>query len=306
MSVSVSSSPAAGLVAVSSPQPVGRLVAHTLTTALTPIIWGSTYLVTTELLPPDRPFTAACIRTLPAGILLLLWERARVPRSQWLRLLILSLLNIGLFQALLFTAAYRLPGGIAAMVGATMPLLVLGFAWILDRQRPGSVATGAAVTAIGGMALIFARPPSGLDPIGIAAAVTGTSCLALGTTLARRWQSNVPLLSFTGWQLVVGGAVLAPLALVMEPPLPALQTSHIAGYIYLSVFGALLGYPIWFRGIAKLSPGAVAALGQLSPLTAILLGWAVLDEGLAPREVIGASIVLGAVLLLQWAHRPRR
>ena len=41
-----------------------------LTTALAPLIWGSTYLVTTEFLPPDRPFTAALIRALPAGLLL--------------------------------------------------------------------------------------------------------------------------------------------------------------------------------------------------------------------------------------------
>src|SRR3989338_2426928 len=46
-----------------------------LTTALGPVIWGSTYIVTTELLPPDRPFTAALLRTLPAGLLLGLWCR---------------------------------------------------------------------------------------------------------------------------------------------------------------------------------------------------------------------------------------
>ena len=42
-----------------------------LSTALAPLIWGSTYLVTTEFLPPNRPFTAALIRVLPAGLLLL-------------------------------------------------------------------------------------------------------------------------------------------------------------------------------------------------------------------------------------------
>ena len=40
-------------------------------TALTPAVWGSTYLVTTELLPPDRPLLAAAVRALPAGLVLL-------------------------------------------------------------------------------------------------------------------------------------------------------------------------------------------------------------------------------------------
>ena len=86
---------------------------------LGPVIWGSTYIVTTELLPPDRPFTAALLRTLPAGLLLVLWCR-RWPAwgdgVGWRRLLVLAALNIGVFQALLFVAAYRLPGGVAAVV----------------------------------------------------------------------------------------------------------------------------------------------------------------------------------------------
>src|SRR3989344_3800331 len=83
-----------------------------LTTALGPVIWGSTYIVTTELLPPDRPFTAALLRTLPAGLLLVSWCRRWPAWGDWVgwrRLLVLSALNIGVFQALLFVAAYRVP-----------------------------------------------------------------------------------------------------------------------------------------------------------------------------------------------------
>ena len=44
-------------------------------------------------------------------------------------------MNIGFFQALLFIAAYHLPGGLAAVVGALQPLLVMGLAWLLDRSQ---------------------------------------------------------------------------------------------------------------------------------------------------------------------------
>ena len=83
-------------------------------TAAAPAIWGSTYIVTSEYLPPDRPFTAALIRTLPAGLLLLLLTRRLPSRRDGWRLMVLGTLNIGIFQALLFVAAYRLPGGLAA------------------------------------------------------------------------------------------------------------------------------------------------------------------------------------------------
>ncbi|MEG1771284.1 MAG: EamA family transporter, partial [Comamonas sp.] len=96
-----------------------------LLTALAPAIWGSTYIVASEILPPDRPFTAALIRALPAGLLLLLFTRVLPARRDAWRLLVLSALNIGVFQALLFVAAYRLPGGLAAVLGAIQPLLVM-------------------------------------------------------------------------------------------------------------------------------------------------------------------------------------
>ena len=76
-----------------------------LTTALAPLIWGSTYL---EFLPPDRPFTAALIRVLPAGFLLLAWTRRIPKRDEWATVVLLGFLNIGFFQAMLFVAAYRL------------------------------------------------------------------------------------------------------------------------------------------------------------------------------------------------------
>ena len=156
----------------------GRLDA--LATALGPVIWGSTYIVTTELLPPDRPFTAALLRTLPAGLLLVLWCR-RWPAwgdgVGWRRLLVLAALNIGVFQALLFVAAYRLPGGVAAVVA----------------------------------------------------------------------------------------------------------------------------YALWFRGIARLPSVAVSSLGLLSPVTAVLLGWALLGQAMTGVSLVGMLVVLASILAVQWA-----
>ena len=151
-----------------------------LTTAVGPVIWGSTYIVTTELLPPDRPFTAALLRTLPAGLLLVLWCR-RWPAwgdwTGWWRLLVLAALNIGVFQALLFVAAYRLPGAVAAVVA----------------------------------------------------------------------------------------------------------------------------YALWFRGIARLPSVAVSSLGLLSPVTAVLLGWALLGQAMTGVSLVGMLVVLASILAVQWA-----
>ena len=111
-----------------------------LSTALAPLIWGSTYLVTTEFLPPDRPFTAALIRVLPAGLLLLAWTRRIPKRDEWATVVLLGFLNIGFFQAMLFVAAYRLPGGLAAVLSSTQTLMVLVFTWLIGKTMPPKAA----------------------------------------------------------------------------------------------------------------------------------------------------------------------
>lgn len=258
-------------------------------TALAPLIWGSTYIVTSELLPPDRPFTAALIRVLPAGLLLLLVMRR------------LSALNIGVFQALLFVAAYRLPGGLAAVVGAIQPLLVMGLAWGVEGRRPARLALGASVLGVAGMGVLLLSPRTVWEPVGIAAALGGTACMAAGTYLTRRWKPDLPVLALTGWQLLLGGLMLAPVAWLADAPLPALSLPQVLAYAYLCLAGALLAYALWFRGISRLSPVAVSSLGLLSPLMAVVLGWALLGQAMTGWSMLGLLLVLASVLAVQWA-----
>lgn len=274
-------------------------------TALAPIIWGSTYIVTTELLPPGRPFTAALLRALPAGLLLVLWARRWPVPGGWGRMALLAALNIGVFQALLFVAAYRLPGGLAAVVGAIGPLVVMGLAWAVDQRRPSGVALGAGVLAVAGMALMLLAPGTVWDGWGVAAALAGTVCMAMGTFLSRRWQSGLPVLAFTGWQLLLGGLMIAPVAWWADPPLPTLTATQAGGYVYLCLAGALVAYVLWFRGIERLPTVAVASLGLLSPLTAVLLGWALLGQAMRGVSLLGMATVLGCVLAVQWAMAQR-
>lgn len=275
-----------------------------LATALGPMIWGSTYIVTTELLPPDRPFTAALLRTLPAGLLLVLWCRRWPAWGDWVgwrRLLVLAALNIGVFQALLFVAAYRLPGGVAAVVGAVGPFVVMGLVWALDHQRPPGMALAAGALGVLGMAALLLSPGARWDMAGVAAALVGTVCMAAGTFWSRRWRSDLPVLAFTGWQLLAGGIMLAPMAWLVDPPLPALTVTQVGGYVYLSLAGALLAYALWFRGIARLPSVAVSSLGLLSPVTAVLLGWVWLGQAMTGVALAGMLVVLASILTVQWA-----
>jgi probable blue pigment (indigoidine) exporter len=139
-------------------------------TALAPAIWGTTYLVTSESLPPGRPLLAAVVRALPAGLVLVALTR-RLPRGAWWwRAVVLGSLSIGAFFALLFVAADRLPGGVAATIVAVQPLLFVALSgtWLGERVAPRVIVAGAA--GVAGVGLLVLRGGTGVDGIGAAAA----------------------------------------------------------------------------------------------------------------------------------------
>ena len=276
-----------------------------LLTAVAPAIWGSTYLVTTELLPAGYPLTVAMLRALPAGLLLLLAVRQLPQGIWWARVFVLGALNFSVFWWLLFVAAYRLPGGVAATVGAIQPLIVILLARGLLGTPVRALSIAAAVAGMAGVALLILTPQATLDPVGIAAGLAGAVSMAAGTVLSRRWQPPVSPLTFTAWQLTAGGLLLLPAALWLEPSLPALTLPNIAGFAYLGLIGAALTYILWFRGIARLEPSTVSPLGFLSPMTAVILGWSVLGQNLSPMQIAGMVIVLGSVWLSQRAQQAK-
>lgn len=275
-----------------------------LVTAIAPAIWGSTYLVTTELLPDGYPLTVAMLRGLPAGLVLLLVVRRLPCGIWWPRTFLLGALNFSIFWWLLFVTAYRLPGGMAATVGAIQPLIVVFLAHLVLGTTIRLLAVIAAIAGIGGVALLLLTPAASLDLIGVAAGFGGAASMALGTVLSRRWQPPVSPLTFTAWQLSAGGLLLVPAALWLEPALPPLTPANWLGFVYLGLVGAALTYLLWFRGIARLEPSTVAPLGLLSPVTAVILGWLVLAQTLTPLQLVGIGVVLASVWLSQRAAPP--
>jgi probable blue pigment (indigoidine) exporter len=92
--------------------------------ALTPIIFGTTYLLTTNFLPPGRPLLAGLMRSLPTGLVLIIGSH--IPPRRWMaRFFVLSVLYASGLFPLLFIAAYRLPGGVAAVINSLSPILVV-------------------------------------------------------------------------------------------------------------------------------------------------------------------------------------
>ncbi|MGV9414291.1 EamA family transporter [Nocardia sp. NPDC003693] len=276
-------------------------------TGLAPLVWGSTYALTTEFLPADRPLFTGLMRALPAGLLLLAITRT-LPHGGWIwRAGVLGMLNIGAFFPLLFLAAYRLPGGVAAVLGAAAPLFALGLAAVVLDERLTARKILAAVIGMTGVGMVVLRSSAALDTVGVIAGLAGAASMATGMIMTKRWgrPEGVGPLAMTGWQLTAGGIMLLPLALLIEGAPPALDGRNIAGYLFLGLVGTAAAYAIWFRGLAKANATSVTFLGLLSPLSAAVIGWVALGQSLAPLQILGIVIALGGTLLGQLATAPK-
>lgn len=281
-------------------------ISDVLFTALSPLIWGSTYIVATTFLHGLDPLLVSALRALPAGILLLALTR-QLPRGiWWLRVFVLGALNFAFFWWMLFVAAYRLPGGVAATVGAVQPFIIVFLARVLVGTPIRTVSVLAAIGGAVGVATLILKPGAALDPFGVMAGLCGAVSMAFGTVLTRRWQPQVPLLTFTAWQLSAGGILLLPVVFLHVPDLLALSGTNLAAIAYLSFIGAGLTYALWFRGIAKLDPNRVSQLAFLSPVAAVALGLIFRNETLTHFQWAGMLLVFGSILLGQRAGRAKQ
>lgn len=286
-------------------------VGWTALTAIAPAVWGTTYIVTTHLLPDGHPLFAALVRALPAGLIALLIARRLPQGSWWWKSLVLGTLNMGAFFPLLFLAAQHLPGGVAATLGAIQPIVVALLAMTVLHERFSAWRIVWGIAGVVGVGLVVLGPEAGLDAVGLMAGLAGAISMATGVILTKKWgkPEGVSGVGYAGWQLTAGGLVLVIPTFVLEGAPPVIDAAAVAGYAWLGIVGALLTYSLWFSGIRRLPVTATALLGLLSPLVAALLGAMIAGEHLAPLQFLGFAIALAAMVagqLVQSSPAPHR
>jgi probable blue pigment (indigoidine) exporter len=303
------------VTAESAPAPTATSDRHTggwgYAAALTPIIFGTTYLLTTEFLPPGRPLLAALMRSLPTGLVLIIGSP--IPSRRWMgRFLVLSVLYASGLFPLLFIAAYRLPGGVAAVINSLSPLLVVVISVPLLGTRIRAIQIVAGILGAVGVALLVLRSDARLDAVGLLAMAGAVIMFSAATVLTKRWghPEGMTSIGVTGWIFLLAGLTLLPVTLLIEGLPDHLTARNIGGLVYLVLISGILAYALWFWGLQRLSASAVTFLTLLNPVTAALLGWVVLDQRFNQWQVLGAVLILISVVLgqpgtLDWRRRRR-
>ena len=226
------------------------------------------------------------------------------------RFFVLSVLYASGLFPLLFIAAYRLPGGVAAVINSVSPLIVVVISVPLLGSRIRPIQIIAGIVGVLGVALLVLRSDARLDILGLVAMAAAAIMFSVATVLTKRWgrPEGMTSIGVTGWTFLLAGLTLLPATLLIEGLPDHLTARNIGGLIYLVLVSGIVAYALWFWGLQRLSASAVTFLTLLNPVVAALLGWVVLDQRFNRWQAFGAVLVLASVVLgqpgaLDWRRR---
>jgi drug/metabolite transporter (DMT)-like permease len=227
-----------------------------------------------------------------------------LPRGGVFAALAMGAVGYATQSGLFFSALERMDASLLALVLYTYPALVCVVAVVLGRERPSARRTGALVVASAGVALVLLGAASGsFDALGAAmgfgAAIAYTAYILIGDRVA----AGVPLLALSA--LVCTGAATTYLVAALVGGGPDLSFGAagfgwIAAIALVSTVGAILAF---FAGLARVGPSAAAILSVFEPVVTVALAAAAFGESLAPVQLLGAALVLSAVVVMQWPAR---
>lgn len=279
------------------------------------LLWGSTYLAIIFAIDTLPPLLMAGARFLLAGgvlygVMRLRGEPAPTPRH-WRSTAIIGALLLMFGNGGVTLAERTVPSGVTALLVAMVPMWMVLLEWL----RPGGsrptlrTVLGLVVGFVGMVVLVGPGVTGGgrVDLVGAGFVVLGSAAWAAGSIYSRGATLPGSALLATGMEMLWGGAFLVAAATLtgewgrFDPA--AVSTASLLAYLYLVVFGSLVGFTayIWLLGVS--TPARVSTYAYVNPVVAVLLGWWLLDEPLTARVIAAAAIIVLAVAVITTGRR---
>ena len=278
------------------------------------LFWGSTYLAIDIAVEHIPPALMCGLRFTTAGVIMLLYcllrgENLRYSAREFVQLAIVGILLLMGGNLTLSFAELYIPSGLAALLLAITPLwfLVLDSMLIGHHRVSGRGLAGLALGFSGTIILIWPQLTStrGLGNKELwwsVALIFGSLSWALGSVLAKKWQSGPPTLAATSWQVFFAGLANLAFAFSKHDLAHITWTSRgIAAVAYLVIGGSLVGYTAYIYILGHAPTAKVSTYAYVNPVVAVFLGWLVLHEKIDGYILAGSAIVIASVVLVTGA-----
>ena len=270
------------------------------------LVWGSTYLAIKLSVRTLPAFLSAGSRFLLAGVLLALILRLRgrsidVTRRELASSALLGLALLALGVGLVTFAETRIDSSIAAMIAGSVPLQVI-LLRTLARERVALATRLSVLVGLAGLALIVVPGGEGAaSAFGLAVSVAASVSWSLGSFFAHRLPLPRDAFVATTWEMLSAGVFLLLFGVATgelgSMDAAAFTFQSIAAWLYLAVFGSLVGFTAYAWLLRNAPISKVVTHQYVNPVVALLLGAALLGEPLTLAIVLGAALIVGSVFV---------
>lgn len=284
--------------------------------AVVSFFWGTTYLVSKVAVQHIPGLFLAGVRNLIAGsviVIFFLLHKQKIPgRSTLIKAAWLGFVMISFSSGLSHWSVQYISGGLAAIIGATIPLWMAIFSIATDKNRKISLSmiTGL-VTGFAGIAIIFydhlAEMLNSEFRFGILLAAISCITWAGGSVYTSKIKLDTGLLFGAGLQMLFAGIFLTLTSLLagqfVDLRLLAAQTWY--AILYLAVIGSVITYSSYVYAVQHLPPARVGVYAYINPIVAILLGNLLLGERLNYMIVAGSLVTIAGVYIVNSSFKKK-
>ena len=228
------------------------------------------------------------------------WAHVRPTRRQLVGALLMGLLLPGA-NAVVTIAEVSVPSGLAALLVAAIPLVVIVLRMLLGEAVARRSLAGVAIGFVGvAILLLPGERPDGASLIGMLAIIGAAIMWGSGSVASPRLEQPRDQFVATGWNMLLGGIVisLAGVAIgeVGEFTPSTFSGDSVLAFVYLVVIGSLVAFSAYTWLLRNVPVSKVSTYAYVNPVIAIGLGAIILDETITTTVLIGAAIIVGSVM----------
>jgi len=277
-------------------------------------VWGSTYLANQWAIADMPPFLMAGMRFVVAGVLLygycMLTGKKSPTRAQIYNTLFAGLFLFAMGNGLVVWALQYVDSGIAALVVAFEPLIVVLMMWKMKNEKPTINTWSGIILGIIGMGLLVGQPEFINDAkwlwgiMAIFVALIAWGYISIWIT-----DANLPesLLQSAALQMFFGGILMLIMGLLLgEYPLFDYQKIGARAFwslCYLIIFGSIVAFTAFNFLLKNVSPTKIVTSTYINPVVALFLGYYLNKEGISSQSLLAAGLLIIGVISINWKRK---
>ena len=226
-------------------------------------------------------------------------------------LCLIGTLLLGVGNGLVSLVARSVASSLIALIIALTPLFVSAFTFIVSRERPTPRALVAMALGLTGVFVLVGTPDRrSLASLGEIAMILGAILSwSFGSVLARRLPLPSSSATSTAAQMLAGGSILIVSGVLRgelgHVDFASASLESLLALLYLVFIGSIVGFGAYAFLLKHTQPSVATSYAYVNPLIALALGHTLAREPIDARTLMGASIVVAAVMLLLLGNTKR-